>query len=228
MTNRYTVDEIKSEFSTLTNKTVNKLKCIPCLFLSEEETQPVKIGLIDEINLTTKNIIITYHLTHYLPNDARRNLVKIKEELDIALFEFTRIHWSLKGLDLHNILNINSIQASEVINNKISDDKPNVFLVHGQDHQTKNEVKFFIEAQGYNCIILDEQPNEGRTIIDKLQHYTDVDFVVVLYTPCDQAYSLGKKPKVYRARQNVIFEHGYFLGKLGRNRVTASLVISQG
>jgi predicted nucleotide-binding protein len=71
-------------------------------------------------------------------------------------------------------------------------------------------------------VVLHEQPNEGRTIIEKFEDYTDVRFAVVLLTPDDvgglQDNAGDTKP---RARQNVIFEFGYFIGKLGRERVCA-------
>ena len=71
-------------------------------------------------------------------------------------------------------------------------------------------------------MVLHEQPNEGRTIIEKFEDFTHVGFAVVLLTPDDTGRlqdDVGDfKP---RARQNVIFEFGYFIGKLGRGRVCA-------
>lgn len=60
------------------------------------------------------------------------------------------------------------------------------------------------------------------TVIEKIEKYSDVEFGIVLYTPCDLGYVKGKKKeKKARARQNVVFEHGYLIGKLGRNNVCA-------
>ena len=84
----------------------------------------------------------------------------------------------------------------------------------------KLEVSRFLEKLSIKPIILHEQPNEGKTIIEKIELNTDVGFAIVLYTPCDiggkNKYNLQK-----RARQNVVFEHGYLIGKLGRDRVVA-------
>lgn len=69
-------------------------------------------------------------------------------------------------------------------------------------------------------MVLREQPNQGRTVIEKFEDYSDVGFAVILLTPDD----LGGKSAselLPRARQNVIFELGYFLAKLGRDRVCA-------
>ncbi len=70
-------------------------------------------------------------------------------------------------------------------------------------------------------IILHEQPNAGLTIIEKFENYSDTVFAVILLTPDDTCIDDGSKKRILRARQNVIFELGYFIGKLGRQRVCA-------
>jgi predicted nucleotide-binding protein len=98
----------------------------------------------------------------------------------------------------------------------------NIFIVHGHDEAVKEKIARFIERLGYKPIILHEQPNGGRTIIEKLEHYSTVGFAIVLLTPDDiGGTSDDEKNLKRRARQNVIFEFGYFAGKLGRNRVCA-------
>jgi len=70
------------------------------------------------------------------------------------------------------------------------------------------------------AIILQEQPKGGRTIIEQLEEHSDVGFAVVLMTPDDVGVSISETEEAkLRARQNVIFEFGYFLGKLERNKV---------
>lgn len=98
-----------------------------------------------------------------------------------------------------------------------------VFLVHGQDSGSQNIAARFIEKLDLKLIILHEQPNQGRTIIEKFQDYSDVAFAVVLLTPDDRGglASIPYDSQNQRARQNVIFELGYFIGRLGRNRVCA-------
>ncbi|WP_372241781.1 TIR domain-containing protein [Pseudomonas sp. FSL R10-1339] len=99
-----------------------------------------------------------------------------------------------------------------------------MFIVHGRDDLAKYEVSRFIEGLGLEAIILHEQANAGMTIIEKIERYTnDADFALVLYTPCDQGRGYHEKqesPKD-RARQNVVFEHGYLMAKLGRENVCA-------
>jgi len=96
-----------------------------------------------------------------------------------------------------------------------------VFIVHGRDDLAKTEVARFIEKLGFNAIILHEQENQGMTIIEKIEKYTNVDFGIVLYTPCDIGSLRENQDFKPRARQNVVFEHGYLNGKLGRDKVCA-------
>lgn len=98
-----------------------------------------------------------------------------------------------------------------------------VFLVHGHDESAREGTARFLEKLGLEPIILNEQPNAGRTIIEKVERYAEVAFAVVLLTPDDIGAVHGNpqhdlKP---RARQNVILELGYFLGRLGRTHVAA-------
>ena len=102
-----------------------------------------------------------------------------------------------------------------------SNDKTNIFIVHGHDASVINEVKVFLMKIGLTPIILREQPNEGQTIIEKIEKHTNVGFAVVLYTPCDEGKAKEACEYKNRARQNVVFEHGYLCAKLGRSNVCA-------
>jgi predicted nucleotide-binding protein len=96
-----------------------------------------------------------------------------------------------------------------------------IFIVHGRDEVAKLEVTRFVEQLGLRAVILAEQPNAGRAIIEKLEEdTTGVAFAVALLTP-DDVGGLREEPDQLkpRARQNVIFELGYFIGKLGRHKV---------
>ncbi len=101
-------------------------------------------------------------------------------------------------------------------------DRSKVFIVHGHDDGAKNEVARFIEKLGFEAKILHEQVDSGATIIEKLEKHTDVGFAIVLYTACDIG-GVRSKPEDLkpRARQNVVFEHGLLIGKIGRANVVA-------
>jgi len=96
-----------------------------------------------------------------------------------------------------------------------------IFIVHGKDDEMKQSVARTLEKLGLSPIILHEQPNQGRTIIEKFSDYSQVSFAIVLLSPDDMGFLRGVSPENAkpRARQNVIFELGFFLGHLGRNRV---------
>ena len=98
-----------------------------------------------------------------------------------------------------------------------------IFIVHGHDEQIKLKMFEFIQSLGLEPVILHMQASGGRTIIEKLEEYTRVGFGIVLYTPCDSGAKKGSHIYSNRARQNVVFEHGYLMAKLGRARV-ATLV----
>lgn len=98
-----------------------------------------------------------------------------------------------------------------------------VFLVHGHDGSAKYAVARFVErVTEVPLVILDEQVNRGRTLVEKFEaHAASAAFAIVLLTPDDvgrvkSAPQSGDQP---RARQNVVFELGFFFGKLGRDRV---------
>lgn len=97
-----------------------------------------------------------------------------------------------------------------------------VFVVHGHDEAAKESVARFLEKLKVEAVVLHEQSNQGRTIIEKLERFGDADFAVVLLTP-DDIGTVKSTPDSLRprARQNVVLELGYFIGRLGRERVCA-------
>lgn len=112
--------------------------------------------------------------------------------------------------------NLNNVQRPDLFKKTISSNKK-IFVVYGHDEASKSNLLLFIRSVGLEPIVLDEQPNSGRTIIEKIDSNSDVGFAVVLYTPDDSVknhYESYKQP-----RPNVFFEYGYFMGKLGRGRM---------
>lgn len=106
--------------------------------------------------------------------------------------------------------------ASEKVSSKPSQ---KVFVVHGHDEAALHAVARFLEQLELKAIVLREQPDQGRTIIEKFEDYaSEVGFAVVLLTPDDLAGAGATPSQTSRARQNVIFELGYFVGRLGRGR----------
>lgn len=100
-----------------------------------------------------------------------------------------------------------------------------VFIVHGHDEAIKQTVARLLEQLELNPIILHEKPDKGQTIIEKLETSSseiDIGYAVVILTPDDAGAKISEKENLLpRARQNVVFELGYFIAKLGRQRVQA-------
>ncbi len=114
----------------------------------------------------------------------------------------------------------------QTTNGQASVDEPiaanRVFVVHGRDEAATQTMARYIEGLGLEHVILREQPSEGRTVIEKFEEYAQVGFAVVLCTPDDVGALENEQDNLKpRPRQNVVFEWGFFLGKIGRNRVCA-------
>lgn len=112
-----------------------------------------------------------------------------------------------------------SINKSPILSNR-------VFVVHGHDSALKTDVERFLREIGLEPIILHRQVDEGATVIEKFEKHADVGFAFILLTPDEIAYTVdqskfeeSERIMEKRARPNVIFEFGYFIGRLGRPRV---------
>lgn len=141
---------------------------------------------------------------------------------------------TLKNLIQYKLTNLQSLaNRSSLLKTKLPQPQSNhsevkvlskteVFIVHGHDETAKVKTARFIQQLGLRPIILHEQSSSGRTIIEKIEEYSNVGFGIVLYTPCDVGAKKGEESNLKpRARQNVVFEHGYLIGKIGRKNVCA-------
>ncbi|KJG55383.1 hypothetical protein UA38_20080 [Photobacterium kishitanii] len=116
------------------------------------------------------------------------------------------------------------IQQETILN--LNTKKQRVFVVHGHDDVLRLQVENFIRKIGLEPVVLMDQASAGDTIIEKIDRCGDADFAVVLYTPCDVGKHKNAEELKGRARQNVVFEHGYFIARLGRKNVAA--IVKQG
>ena len=130
------------------------------------------------------------------------------------------------GVYLDELKEKDSVQDNKAM--RINNVRPNkIFIVHGHDDALKQEVARIVEKQGLEAVILSEQANHGKTIIEKFEENTDVGAAICLFTGDDYGRAIkddkGEETKPandrLRARQNVVFESGYFMGMLGREKV---------
>lgn len=122
-----------------------------------------------------------------------------------------------------------SVQMAEVAEHTTAEAisrSKKVFVVHGHDEVAKTNLEVFLHEIGLEPIVLHRQADEGLTVIEKFEKHADVGYAFVLLTPDEVAYLAKDEPvddsqrkKEKRARPNVIFEFGYFVGRLGRSRV---------
>lgn len=125
---------------------------------------------------------------------------------------------------LEPLVKPSTVKQATKTKSKISDTEDfgnKVFIVHGHDEAARESVARFVEKLGLIPVILHEQANSGKTIIEKLEEYSNVKFSIVILTPDDEGRKAGENELSTRARQNVVLELGYFIGLLGRNNVCA-------
>ena len=235
----YTANEISERYKFFDENAINELKSFPALFITENEQTSSRIGYITNIRLRSDSIVIDFEFDPILPALPIGAIDAMRIDIELGKWELSRTHWAVKDepifeiLIKHGYLNSQQVQASQqprLLPPQIDPahhtnggdfNTSQVFIVHGHDELAKLDVSQFISSLGLQPIILHMQASSGMTIIEKIEHYSNVGFGIVLYTPCDIGSKAGELTGNYRARQNVVFEHGYLIGKLGRPRVAA-------
>ena len=125
------------------------------------------------------------------------------------------------GVILHSAMEFDELEANSP-SAAAGQREDAIFVVHGHDDVLKENVAQFLRRLGLDPRILHEQPNLGATIIEKFEINSDVPFAVALLTADDVGSAAGEESSLRkRARQNVILELGFFLGRLGRKKVCA-------
>lgn len=236
----YTADEISERYKFFNESAIEELKSFPTLFVTENESVESKIGYVTNIRVRQNSVVFDFEFDQALPNLPIGAVEALKVDIDLGSWELSRTHWAIKDEPLFEILLRKGYITQQQLNaskwgasQEPSFDPPviptppgvfntsQVFIVHGHDDIAKLEMSAFISSLNLQPIILHQQASSGRTIIEKIEHYSNVGFGVVLYTPCDIGSKVGELTGNYRARQNVVFEHGFLIGKLGRARVSA-------
>jgi predicted nucleotide-binding protein len=158
-------------------------------------------------------------ISNYLGSPSQHSVQEVLGIVRAALTRFERDPELIKRqADAVPVL---SLSTSRRVSQAAIDSRK-VFIVHGHGRR-EHEVQAYLYKLKFDPIILHEQPNQGKTVIEKFETHSDVGFAVVLLTPDDVGCFASKAPDELklRARQNVILELGYFIGCLGRDRVCA-------
>jgi predicted nucleotide-binding protein len=146
---------------------------------------------------------------------------RLQEKVEDIGKRARRLDSVLQRLDLFEHAAVPRVTASPKMA-KPASSMSTVFIVHGHDVAAKQEAARLVEKLGLKAIILDEQTNRGRTIIEKFEdHAGEAGFAIVLLTPDDVGKAKDATELKPRARQNVIMELGYFLSAVGRGKVCA-------
>ncbi len=237
----HTDDEVKSKFSALDDVTEELLLQMPALFAYEATPWQgaAHVGSLKTIRRRGSHIQFSYVFDPAVAPIPPERLVDVLAHLGISdKYEMTRTHVAIKQGDLFGTLRdaelLDDVKHPVPTGRALSPSPATapaavppptkkVFLVHGRDAGAKHEVARYLEHLGLEVIILHERPNGGRTLISKFQDESaDIGFAVVLMTADDVGGLSGARKKTRpRARQNVVFELGYFIGKLGSERVCA-------
>lgn len=115
------------------------------------------------------------------------------------------------------------LQKNDIVESGSNIKGRQIFLIHGHDHPALRETTSFLEKLQQEVVVLPEKPDQGKTIVDKFEECADVGFAVVLLAANEKGgvKSPAREGLHLRAHKNVIFGLGYFIGKLGKNRVCA-------
>ena len=209
----YNDDKLIREMKKYIRKMKERLSTLNILGLNYDESQESILSLED----------IDYRKFMLIMNQYLDKRPENKEDfLKLNTGRLLDARW-LDDVDVF-LYKLNLQQEQEVTSQSSIFDTNKVFLVHGHDEAVKEKVARVLEKLGLEVVILNERVNIGTTIIEKIHQNTNVGYGIVLYTPCDEGRLCNELELHKRARQNVVFEHGYLMGRLGRSRVSALLV----
>lgn len=194
---------------------------------------------INQLLPKVRKILSVTNTIRYVNIDAPLNIggqhiVEHGNSLDLifdAPFNLDVSHYVYDAIDSAiGVLSDEEFEYPAKHNNVVSSRKQSkveskkVFIVHGHDKNVRNEVELFVRSIGYEPIILCKRADIGNTVIEKIERESkDVCFAIVIYTSCDLGKDKNTDELKPRARQNVVFEHGFMCAHLGRAHVCALL-----
>lgn len=176
-------------------------------------------------NDRVEDLVITIISNFIKEKKSYADFSDLEESILVGGFKPESIKILKEAIDVFNNKNIQEELKEETSKNdaqlisKNKQDLKSIFIVHGHNEAIKQTVARILDKQKLSPIILNEQTDNGLTIIEKLEKYSNVSFAIVLLTYDDFGNLKTCEEKKKRARQNVIMELGYFFAKLGRKNV---------
>ena len=167
----------------------------------------------------------TYYLEkHYGKDSAEyRHFVGVqyqKRVYNAYEYDRRRTRDSLDGLRVAVTL-LESMEDNEPTQ-EVLKDAPNILnkilIVYGHNDAVRQKVSRILEQQGIVPVALDEKYDVGPTIIEKFEKYSDCNAAICIFSSDDLGKAKEENGLKPRARQNVVFETGFFSGKFGRNK----------
>jgi predicted nucleotide-binding protein len=156
-------------------------------------------------------------------NKRKSAITKAQRELeDVGLPQVFNPEHEERAIQIERLMQAITGRYLKVASTRSEDDarEIRVFIVHGHDHESLFELKDYLQntLKLGEPVVLRKTPCLGKTLIEKFEREAEtVKLVFVLLTPDDEMAAVNdSEENKRRARQNVIFELGFFLGKLGR------------
>lgn len=166
------------------------------------DLKDVQFLLVDKLETTEQASALGQ-----LADEKRRRLQSLRDSLDLYEVGSSSVTLELEAAGGNASVN----------------EAPTIFLVHGRDKSAREEVHRFLDrvVEQARVIVLAEQPNQGQTLVEKLEaHLPEAGYAVVIATADDEGRLRGEEEFALRARQNVVLELGLAIGALGRRNVS--------
>lgn len=156
-------------------------------------------------------------LPDYYDSDKYQIDQKCRKELEGKIIFFQMLIEELKKPAPYSGKTVNAYSEASL---EVTQSSNRVFVVHGRNHTIRDHVVDFLKKTGFEPVVIEDQPNQGQTLIEKIERNSDVNYALVLLTGDDEGRlkGSGEEPKP-RPRQNVVLELGLLVGKLTRKRV---------
>lgn len=219
----------KSIYRNYWNNCISIPASISKLFVGEEAAAESKLRhMCNSQNSSVPSLykFVSFLISAYCShNNKKVNLKEIKEALkSFGVAKFDKINqWDSSDYHIDLVDNKREMTIASELTSKqsiIMEGNKEVFIVHGHNKLTNTNVENVLLKLGLKPIVLAQQPNEGDTIFEKFEkNGSRANYAIILLTADDEGKAKDEDNYKFRARQNVIFEMGYFVAKLGRKNI---------